>query len=323
MKFRRMLGLAAAMAGALTIAQAAFAQRAAPAPSAPPTAEKAALVDLTGYWVAVVTEDWRWRMLTAPKGDYASVPLNAAGRKIADEFDPALYGGATATGAIGGGGSIAGRVERTPIGRYQVSGIIDCRAYGAAGIMRMPTRVHISWADPNELRLETDWGGQTRLFHFVPGRPYADLPRPAMAPGQEVPANQAAASMQGYSVAVWERPYGGNAPAYQRGPLPRRPGALAGEGPAMTEPGGDLAVVTTDLAPGWLRRNGVPYGSHTRLTEHYQEVTDPAGRRWFDVTTEVIDPEYLTAPFITSSDFEQEPDGSKWAPHPCKQVTEP
>jgi hypothetical protein len=189
--------------------------------------------------------------------------------------------------------------------------------------MRMPTRVHISWADPNELRLETDWGGQTRLFHFVPGRPYADLPRPAMAPGQEVPANQAAASMQGYSVAVWERPYGGNAPAYQRGPLPRRPGALAGEGPAMTEPGGDLAVVTTDLAPGWLRRNGVPYGSHTRLTEHYQEVTDPAGRRWFDVTTEVIDPEYLTAPFITSSDFEQEPDGSKWAPHPCKQVTEP
>ena len=46
------------------------------APSAP--------VDLTGYWVSLVTEDWRYRMLNAPKGDYYSLPLNAEGKRVAD-----------------------------------------------------------------------------------------------------------------------------------------------------------------------------------------------------------------------------------------------
>ena len=39
--------------------------------------QRQARIDVTGYWVSVVTEDWRWRMLTPPKGDYASLPLNA------------------------------------------------------------------------------------------------------------------------------------------------------------------------------------------------------------------------------------------------------
>jgi hypothetical protein len=320
MSIRFALG-SAALAGALTISQVLFAQPPAARPSAPPpAAQKAAPFDLTGYWVAVITEDWRWRMLTPPKGDYASVPLNAAGRKIADQFNPDLYGGATDTGAVGGGGGIGAPVIRAPLGRYQVSGVIDCRAYGAAGVMRMPLRVHISWDGPNELKLETDWGEQTRLFHFVPGRPFADMPQPATSLGPAT-GNARPASMQGYSVAAWERPYGFNQPAYQRGAVPRSGGF--GGGPASPVPGGDLVVTTSDLAPGWLRRNGVPYGSHTRLVEHYQTFQDPTGATWFDVTTEVIDPEYLNAPFLTSSDFEQESDGSKWAPHPCKQVAGP
>jgi len=88
----------------------------------------------------------------------------------------------------------------------------------------------------------------------------------------------------------------------------------------MEQPGGDLAVVTTDLTPGWLRRNGVPYSSRTRVTEHFQTFQDPTGKQWFDVTTEVMDPEYLNTPFLTTADFLKEPDGSKWAPHACKQV---
>ena len=126
--------------------------------------------------------------------------------------------------------------------------------------------------------------------------------------------------MQGYSVAAWEQPYRYNASAFQRG---RVAGAFGGLGQArinVAQAGGDLAVVTTDLAPGWLRRNGVPYGSHARLIEHFQTFQDPTGKQWFDVTTEVIDPEYLNTPFFTSADFQKEPDGSKWAPHPCKKV---
>ena len=47
---------------------------------------------MTGNWVSVVTEDWRWRMLTPKKGDYTSVPLNPEGKKVADTWDPAKAG---------------------------------------------------------------------------------------------------------------------------------------------------------------------------------------------------------------------------------------
>src|SRR5204863_3856411 len=124
--------------------------RGAASPAPPQTGQQAALSDLTGYWVSVVDEDWRFRMMTPPKGDYAQVPLNAAARKIADQFDPAQYGGE----------------------KYQTSGIVDCRAYGAAGLMHMPTRLHITWVSPDVLKIETDWGGQTRLLHFTPGKPF-------------------------------------------------------------------------------------------------------------------------------------------------------
>jgi hypothetical protein len=56
-------------------------------PGPPPTAQAQAPIDLTGYWFSVVTEDWRWRMLTPAKGDYASVPLNAEGQRIAGMWD--------------------------------------------------------------------------------------------------------------------------------------------------------------------------------------------------------------------------------------------
>ena len=58
-------------------------------PTAPSTAKAASPADLTGYWVSVVTEDYRWRMVTPLKGDAASVPINDAARKIVDAWDPA------------------------------------------------------------------------------------------------------------------------------------------------------------------------------------------------------------------------------------------
>jgi hypothetical protein len=86
----------------------------------------------------VVTEDWRFRMMTPAKGDYPSIPLNAEGRKVADAWDP------TKDEAAGE----------------------SCKGYGAGNIMRMPGRLHITWQDDNTLMTETDTGMQTRLFHF-------------------------------------------------------------------------------------------------------------------------------------------------------------
>lgn len=111
-------------------------------PPVPRTAKEAAPVDLTGYWVSVVSEDWRWRMVTPIHGDFASIPLNAAGRKLGEAWDPA---------------------------KDEAAGE-QCKSYGAPAIMRIPGRVHITWQDDNTLKIETDAGSQTRLLHFE-GKP--------------------------------------------------------------------------------------------------------------------------------------------------------
>ena len=100
--------------------------------------KEASPVDLTGYWAAAITEDWRFRMVTPPKGDYASVPLNADGTKAADAWDPAK----------------------------DIAAGEQCRAFGAAGIMRLPVRLHITWQDDSTLKVDIDNGNQVRLFHF-------------------------------------------------------------------------------------------------------------------------------------------------------------
>lgn len=99
--------------------------------------QAAAPIELSGNWTTVITEDWRWRMVTPPKGDYVSLPLNEEGIRVADMWDPS--------------------VEED-----------SCKAYGAGNIMRMPIRVNIRWEDADTLLLETDHGRQTRRFHFNP-----------------------------------------------------------------------------------------------------------------------------------------------------------
>ncbi len=103
----------------------------------PPTPQANAALDLTGNWVAVVTEDWRWRMVTPPKGDYASLPLNPDGVKAADAWTPAMDG--------------------------------RCEAFGMGGLLRQPTRLRVSWQDPRTLKIESDAGLQTRLLYFDAG----------------------------------------------------------------------------------------------------------------------------------------------------------
>ena len=63
------------------------AQRGNPQPPRAPRA--AAPIDLTGYWVSIVTQDWRWRMVTPRKGDYQGIPMTPAAAKVADAWDPA------------------------------------------------------------------------------------------------------------------------------------------------------------------------------------------------------------------------------------------
>jgi hypothetical protein len=248
--------------------------------AAPPAPAKAdAPIDLTGYWTAVITEDWHQRMLTAEKGDFgtgapgavvtpggrpgpSNIPFNPNGRKIALAWDPA---------------------------KDEAEGN-QCKAYGAVGVLRQPTHLHITWQDDNTLKMEADFGTQTRLFHFVPRA--AGMGAPAAKAGP--PAGEAP-SFQGYTVANWVQ-LGGK------------------EG---FEKGGNLSATTTNLKPGYYYRNGMPYSANAVLTEHFRVIDIPKSGQWIAFSSMVVDPEYLTQPYIVTYQFKKLADGSKWNPQPC------
>jgi hypothetical protein len=113
------------------------------------TPRSAAPADFTGYWAAVITEDWRFRMVTPPRGDLSSIPVNEAGQKAANAWDP----------------------------QKDIAAGEQCKAFGAGGLMRMPIRLRVSWEDDATLKLETDNGQQVRLFRFGGSTPASGEPQ--------------------------------------------------------------------------------------------------------------------------------------------------
>ena len=232
----------------------ALAQRGGPPP--PPAPRAQAPFDITGYWVSLVTEDWRYRITTPPKGDFAGVPLNGAGRQVALAWDAA---------------------------KDEAAGE-SCKAYGAAGLMRVPGRLHISWTNDDTLSIEADAGTQTRTIAFRGPR-------------------GSGGSWQGLSLGSWER----GESAMARGGF--FPGAAAR--------GGSLKVITTGMKAGYLRKNGVPYSADAEMTEYFDRFDLPNGDALLVVSTELVDPTYLTTPFWTSTHFKKQSDSTGWNPRPC------
>jgi len=257
---------------------------------APTSARQAAPVDLTGYWVAVVSEDWRHRMATPRKGDYESVPLNGAGRRAADGWD------LDADNAAG----------------------LQCRAFGVGGIMRQPGRLHISWDDDDTLRIDFDAGSQSRLLHFD-----ASAPAPAetswqghsLAVWRRPPGGGrgrgGGAGAVGSEGAIAA---GGGGRGQRGGPPPS----------ASIYDGGSLEVTTTGFRAGYLRKNGVPYSEEAAITEYFYRLpAQPNGDVWLLVVTAIDDPTYLSQPFYTSTHFRLEPDGDGFDPSPCRTAPPP
>ena len=263
---RRALGPAALLLAVATVS--AQPQRgAAPAPAqpgrggagrggagaAPQTPKQQAPIDLTGYWVSVITEDWRYRMVAAGRGQHPGMPLTAEGTRVANAWDPA---------------------------KDEAAGD-QCKAYGAAGVMRMPGRIHITWDSDTALKIDTEAGTQARMLTF------------GKSP------ETGAGTWQGVSAASWDIARGA-----RRG------------GPAT---GGDLKVVTTKMKPGYLQRNGVPYGENAVQTEYFNRTSEPNGDVWLTITRIVADPQYLNGELVQSIEFKKLPDSaaSQWSPQPC------
>jgi len=247
-------GPAMLLAVTSVLTSTALAQRGEPPP--PPTPRAQAPIDITGYWVSLVTEDWRYRITTPPKGDFAGVPLNGAGRQVALAWDAS---------------------------KDEAAGE-SCKAYGAAALMRVPGRLHISWTNDDTLSIEADAGTQTRTIAFRGPR-------------------GTSGGWQGLSIGSWDR--GDSAMA--RGGF--FPGAAAR--------GGSLKVVTTGMKAGYLRKNGVPYSADAVMTEYIDRFDLANGDALLVVSTELVDPMYLTTPFWTSSHFKKQPDSTGWNPRPC------
>jgi hypothetical protein len=72
------------------------------------------------------------------------------------------------------------------------------------------------------------------------------------------------------------------------------------------------------MRAGHLRKNGLPYSENAVVSEYFDRISYPNGDTWLIVRTVVDDPKYLQVPFMTSSNFKLERDGSKWHPTACK-----
>lgn len=214
-------------------------------------ARAASPFDPSGIWVSVVTEDWRYRMITAERGDAEGIFLTDLGQQVADSWDPQAD---SANGEA-------------------------CKAYGAAGIMRQPTRLRISWEDDNVLKIETDAGMQTRLLKFGAAQDGAG-----------------AGTWQGVSNAAW------NLHRQGRG------------GPAIS---GTIEVQTSGMRPGYLRRNGIPYSDQARMQEYFDVISGADGTEYLVVVSIVEDPVFLAGPVMTSTNFKRETDDSRWSPSAC------
>jgi hypothetical protein len=250
---------AASLTSALVVR--VHAQRQPPPGSAvPPTAQALAPFDLTGYWVSMIVDEWRFRV-SPQKGDILYLPINPEARQAAAAWDPA---------------------------KDEADGK-QCKAYGAVGVMQRPGRLHVTWENPSTLKIEADAGKQTRVLHF-----------------DTAAADKGQPSWQGYSAAEWQMPGG-------RG---RRAAAPTAQAQGASRPG-TLKVVTTNMLPGYIRKNGVPYSGTAVLTEYVQRLAGQEGDSYIAVTAMVDDPVYLTQPFVRTYTFKKQADAAGWDPTPC------
>ena len=269
------------------IAVPAEAQRGQPA-GPPPTAKSAAPIDLTGYWTAVITEDWHTRMLTAPRGDFGT---GAAGAVALPGETPIGTGpNPAAQGSIPYKPKGAQAAMAWDPSKDEAEGN-QCKAYGAPGVMRGPTHLHITWLDDNTLKIEADYGMQTRLMHFPPP-PHggqmnfvAGIYVPPEVP-TIAPPNGTEPGWQGYSIAAWWTNLGG------RGNFER---------------GGSLKVTTTHLKPGYYWKNGMPYSGGAIMTEHFRVHKELDNSERIVFSQMIEDPQYLTQPYIVTYHFKNFP----------------
>ena len=246
-------------------------------------------IDLTGYWVAVVSEDWRHRMATPRKGDFESLPLNAEGRRVANawDLDGRQRGGHAMQGVRRRRHHAPARPAAHHVGRRRhAEDRVRCRHADAAARASARRRRRRARRPGKGSRAPS--GSARRAVTQGPVRAQIGNSTGPIAPG-------------------------GGGRGQRGGPPPSG---------SLTE-GGALKVVTTDFRAGYLRKNGVPYSESATITEYFHRLPEHRAATLAARADDRRGPAVLERAVLTSTHFKREPNGSKWKPTECRTAPPP
>lgn len=142
-----------------------------------------------------------------------------------------------------------------------------------------------AWRGPANLRVSKEVDRDTqKLIAYHTHISWEAPERTIWMDGRPHPPADAAHTWQGFSTGKWE--------------------------------GDMLTITTTHLKEGWIRRNGIPRSENATVTEHLIRHGDH-----MTVMVIINDPDYLTEPFVRTTDFVYDPH-QEIAPYPCESVVE-
>jgi hypothetical protein len=78
-----------------------------------------------------------------------------------------------------------------------------------------------------------------------------------------------------------------------------------------------LRVDTSNLLPGYLQYNGVPFSSNLKMVEYFDVIREPGGEVWLIDDSVLTDPSNLVRSHKRSTHLRKQADASGWDPQPC------
>ena len=78
-----------------------------------------------------------------------------------------------------------------------------------------------------------------------------------------------------------------------------------------------LRVDTSNLLPGYLQYNGVPFSGNLKMVEYFDVIREPGGEIWLIDDAVLTDPAYLLRSHKRSTHLRKQPDAGGWDPQAC------
>jgi hypothetical protein len=138
--------------------------------------------------------------------------------------------------------------------------------------------------------------------------------------GRPHPGPDAMHTAMGFSTGTWEGDILAVRTTHLKEGRIRRNGITRSDRATVTghfiRHGNVLTLMTSRLLPGNLQSNGAPYSANVTMVENV-DVVKSDDEEWLVIDTIVTAPTCLFRTFVRSTHFKNEADGSEWDPRPC------